>query len=155
MWKARIYGHYKYFTLSMRWSTLDVRIWRLKSITALKGLFNKVEMWPSIKAELGRCLVLAGARSTYRALGTCTSTAAISSHVMWPYHVTVTWRFHGNGCLADMPDPVHFRGNHSINNNSLKRLVFFRVRQSASNVLFSLKCSTSQSFIAGCLNSRQ
>ena len=33
-----VYRHYKYFTFSVRWLRLDVRIWRLKTVPALKGL---------------------------------------------------------------------------------------------------------------------
>ena len=54
-----VYGHYKYFAFSGRGSTLDVRIWRLKSVPALKedGIFaatnfGMVYEWREYRQEM-------------------------------------------------------------------------------------------------------
>ena len=46
-----VYGHYTLLILSVRGSTLDVRLWRLKSVPALKGL-SYLETYSTYLSEI-------------------------------------------------------------------------------------------------------
>ena len=58
-----VYGHFKYFTLSVRGSTLDDRLCRLKSVPALKGLMLG-GTWANVKPTLGRRHVVTTSKQT-------------------------------------------------------------------------------------------